>query len=406
VKNVLVITYWSFDDALIQTYTLPYVRIIAAHIPAGSTIHLITLEKDHSIVHDKRGSAIRAALPPGIVWAPLRYHRFGIRAVASWLLNIFRLTRYISKQKILVIHAWATPAGAVGYLLSRITGKPLVIDSYEPHAEAMVENGTWQRTSAAFRILFWLERKQSQHASWLISATEGMKGYARTRYGVTKAHFLVKPACVDLSLFSEKNVKNAELIASFGLHDKLVIGYAGKFGGIYLELEVFDLLKHAHDHWGDRLRILLLTSHSVAEIDGYCRKAGLNPNIVITRFVPHAQIADYIGLADIALTPVKPVPTKRFCTPIKDGEYWALGLLVVISHDISDDSDIILDNDAGVVIDKYETGEFIAAFEKIDRLLREPETQRRERIRSIAQRYRNFSVAHQVYSIVYGDGFK
>ena len=30
--NVLVLTYWSYKDALIQTYTLPYVRIIQKNL--------------------------------------------------------------------------------------------------------------------------------------------------------------------------------------------------------------------------------------------------------------------------------------------------------------------------------------------------------------------------------------
>ena len=48
-------------------------------------------------------------------------------------------------------------------------------------------------------------------------------------------------------------------------------------------------------------------------------------------------------------TPVKPVPTKRYCTPVKDGEYWALGLPVIITEGISDDSGIIREN--GIVGD-------------------------------------------------------
>ena len=35
---------------------------------------------------------------------------------------------------------WCMTAGSLGYILSKTSGKNLVIDSYEPHAEAMVEN--------------------------------------------------------------------------------------------------------------------------------------------------------------------------------------------------------------------------------------------------------------------------
>ena len=45
-EHVLVITYWSYADALVQTYTLPYLRIMLGVMPEGSSIHIVTLEKD------------------------------------------------------------------------------------------------------------------------------------------------------------------------------------------------------------------------------------------------------------------------------------------------------------------------------------------------------------------------
>ena len=44
-KNILVLTQWSYKDPLIQAYTLPYVDIIAAIIPPGSRIYLVTFEQ-------------------------------------------------------------------------------------------------------------------------------------------------------------------------------------------------------------------------------------------------------------------------------------------------------------------------------------------------------------------------
>ena len=44
--RILVLTFWSYKEGLIQTYTLPYLRQINAVLPEGSTIYLLTLEKD------------------------------------------------------------------------------------------------------------------------------------------------------------------------------------------------------------------------------------------------------------------------------------------------------------------------------------------------------------------------
>jgi len=44
--NILVFTYWPMNDALIQTYTLPYVNIIRNIINKERKIYIITLEKN------------------------------------------------------------------------------------------------------------------------------------------------------------------------------------------------------------------------------------------------------------------------------------------------------------------------------------------------------------------------
>ena len=406
-KNILVITYWSFPDALIQTYTLPYVRIIKKNLPTGSTVFLLTLEKDRDLQKSSEQIELKEGLiSDGIQLIPFVYRPFGLIAFFHWMLIMFRLIWLIHKSKIQVVHCWATPAGAIGYLLSVVTGRKLVLDSYEPHAEAMVENGTWKKDSFAFKILFWLEKKQSQRDTTVIAATKGMQYYAQEKYGTKLNDFWVKPACVDFNLFSGQKKKNPDLLAALNLTDKIVCVYAGKFGGIYLDREVFDFFKIAHNYWGDRFRVMLLTSHKQNEIEHYCTQAGLDPGIIRVRFVSHADVPGYMGLADFAITPVRPVPTKRYCTPIKDGEYWALGLPVVIPAHVSDDSDIIEMNHAGAVLYALKENDYRAAIEKIEALLKINPDEMFSRIHGLAQRYRSFQIAERVYENVYGNGFK
>ncbi len=406
-NNVLVITYWSFSDALIQAYTLPYIRMIRKQLPTGSTTWLLTLEKKSaSLNHDERSKIEARLLQEGIFWIPFKYRSFGVGAFLMWLGILARLLKLIMTHRISTIHCWATPAGAMGYLLSVLSGKSLIIDSYEPHAESMVENGTWKRGSLAFRLLFWLERKQSQRARALISATEGMRSYAKEKYGARLQKFWVKPACVDLSLFSPSKIKNPLLLSELDLTGKIVCVYAGKLGGIYLQKEVFEFFRVAQDFWGDRFRIILLSSHIPAEMIGFCQASGVEPSIIRTMFVPHNKVPEYMGLGDFALTPVKPVPTKRFCTPIKDGEYWALGLPVVIPANISDDSEIIERNNAGAVLYSLDMEQYLKAVQKIDSLLKEDHLLLFSRINRLAVQYRSFQIAEDVYQKVYGGGFE
>lgn len=395
-RNVLVLTYWSWNEALIQTYTLPYLRIMLKVLPPGSTIHLVTLEKGEFVL----GARI---VEPGIMVHAFRYRPFGVRGMSMLAGLVWRSVRLVRRFKVDTVHAWCTPAGMIGYLVSMLTGRPLVIDSYEPHAEAMVENGTWSRSGIAFRTLFLFERLQTRRARSVIAAVPGMRDYALRTYGHVPQDFHVKPACVDLAQFGPGDIKRAELVERYGLNGKLVVVYAGKFGGIYWDQEVFDLLRVARDHWGHRLHVLLLTGQPEEELVGYMENAGLPRSLFTIRSVPHAEVPVHMGLGDLALTPVRPVPTKRYCTPIKDGEYWALGLPVVITSGISDDSEIIRTHGIGSVIEGNTTEAYERAIQEVDGLLKRYSRQELyDRIRPVAEKYRHFRVAEAVYLNIYG----
>lgn len=402
-KNILVLTYFSYKDALIQTYTLPYLRIIREYLPAGSKIFLVTLEKPHLRATAEELTQIREQLKQEDVHLiDFSYSRFGLKAVIKWALFIARLAVLCFTEKITFIHSWCMTAGTAGYMLSKLTGLPLIIDSYEPHADSMVENGTWRANSLAFKILLLFEKLESRHADVVIGTTRGMKEYAMKRYKADLPRFYVKPACVDLNIFSVEEAKDTDLCRQYNLQNKIVCVYAGKVGGIYLEREIFDFFKAGSDYWGDKFRVLLLTDISEAQVRDLSIKSGLDPQVVVSRFVEHKDVPKHLALGDFAINPVKPVPTKRYCTSIKDGEYWAMGLPVVITPNISDDSDIIKENRIGAVITDFTGDAYLQAIKEIDELLKKHSRRElAEKIHAVAVKYRNFSCAREIYKELY-----
>jgi glycosyltransferase involved in cell wall biosynthesis len=402
VKNVLILTYWSFTDALIQTYTLPYVRLIKKNIGKDGKIFLLTLEQKFFKMNDdeweKEQLKYRAE---NIVLIRFKYDHFGLKMVFRVILLLFSLVRLINKENVGFIHAWCTPAGAIGYILSKFTNTDLIIDSYEPHAESMVENGTWNRSSFKFKLLFWLEKKQSQKASNVIALTQGMRNYAKLKYDVTFENYYVKPALVNLDKFSWKKDIYQNLRENKNFEDKVICVYAGKLGGIYLEEDVFDFIKVASDFWKEKFKMYLLTDKNIDEVDAFIKQKKIPANCVETHFVAHKEIQDYYQLADFAINPVKPVPSKRYCTSIKDGEYWAMGLPVVITKDISDDSDIIKEENIGYVLNSLTDEEYKKACLKINTLLSEDKTLSVSKIQDVAFRYRRFEIAEKIYKELY-----
>jgi glycosyltransferase involved in cell wall biosynthesis len=400
--NILALTYWSYKDALIQTYTLPYIKIIRKNLPIDSKIFLVTLEQPATQFTKIEYTQIKAELSKyNIHLLPFKYYPFGIKATLNALLLIFSLIKICLTCKIKFIHAWCTPAGSIGYLLSKITKIKLILDSYEPHAEAMVENNDWKRSGFAFKILFYFERLQTLQATTFIATTAGMKYYALDKYGVDLKNFYVKPACVDLQKFSFNEVKRNELRNGLNWSGKIICIYAGKVGGIYLDKEIFDFFKEAHLFWGEKFRVLMLTPTSPQIIKQLATQANLPTQVLKIQSVSHNEVSDYMSIADFALNPVKPVPSKRYCTSIKDGEYWAMGLPIVITKNISDDTEIIENNNIGAVLNKLSKLNYLEAVKKIDTLLINDNPPLRKRIRAIATEYRGYTIAEHIYREIY-----
>jgi glycosyltransferase involved in cell wall biosynthesis len=308
---------------------------------------------------------------------------------------------YIIFKRIGYIHTFCTPAGGYGYILSKITGRKLVVDSYEPHAEYMVECGVWKESEFAFKVLNSLEKKQALRAKHLIATTPTMVPHTNQRFQINIRDWEVKPACVDLEKFSYDGKTAGEMRSQLGLHNKIVCVYAGKFGDFYLKEEVFEFYKVAFEYWKEKFHVLLLSDISRDELDEYCNRFQLPPQGFTLIKAPHSLVPKYMSAADFGLSPYRPTPSKRFCTPIKNGEYWALGLPVVITKDISVDSDMISEKGIGYVLNDLTPNEYLNAVKKIDELLKKERDQLRKQIRQVAVDNRSFSIAESIYQKIY-----
>lgn len=405
-RNLLALTYWSYKDALVQSAVLPYLRMMRGALPEGSEVFLLTAEQPHlRMSEEERRRAEGVLAAEGVRLLTVDYTRFGARAAARLSGLVPRLLRLCLTERVRHLHAWGPTAGGVGYFLSKLTGAPLVLDSYEPHAESMVEVGWWTRESKAFKLMFALEGLQSRRARAAVATTRGVRDYAREKYGAEFERFYVKPATVDLERFSPERARDPGLAKQLGLEGRLVCVYAGKVGGIYLERELFDLFGAAAAHWGERFRVLMLTDAPPERVKELAAASGLGPEVVTSKFVEFRDVPRHLALGDFAVNPVRPVPTKRYCTSVKDGEYWAMGLPVVIPHDIGDDSRIIRDNRIGAVIEEFTPEAYARAVREIDALLsREPREALRARIRAVADRERNVKHAERIYRELYAEG--
>ena len=77
--NILVFTQWSYKDALVQTYTLPYVDIIRKIISPERKILLLTAEQNPIALNEHETEAINAD------WAKKEHEAIASAVQAIWI---------------------------------------------------------------------------------------------------------------------------------------------------------------------------------------------------------------------------------------------------------------------------------------------------------------------------------
>ena len=105
--RILVITTWEFHDALIQSNTLPYLKIIQEQNP-DAELFLLTEEKDKRFFATSNLAAVQSELKnQNITLVPHLYRRFGLRKLlgaAGQFLKLYQLV-----LKICVIQLLSMP---------------------------------------------------------------------------------------------------------------------------------------------------------------------------------------------------------------------------------------------------------------------------------------------------------
>ena len=100
-NSILVLTHWSFQDALVQTYTLPYVRMIRKNIDPARKIVLVTFEQEHLKMNDIVKKEQELLLSKnGIELLTLEYSKINLNFPFKAFGYFYKLLNAISKNRI------------------------------------------------------------------------------------------------------------------------------------------------------------------------------------------------------------------------------------------------------------------------------------------------------------------
>ena len=394
--RILFLGYWGLRDSLTTSTVFPHLRVLQER-PDVAAIRFVTIE---------RGAEAQAplAFEPGfpadkISFEPLR-SRPGRNVLLNKIEDFTRFPKELLRQaaefKPDFIMARGAPAGALAYLVWKKIRLPFYVESFEPHADYMLESGVWKVYDPRYLFERHWEKRMKQVAAGLMPVAEN---YRRQLIGegVPAGRIVTVPCSVDAAAFAHDAAAGQRVRQALGFAADSTVGiYVGKFGDIYYDGEAFGLFRAAADHFGSGFRLIVLTPDPVAEVRHKLAAAGLADAVAFVTKAPHPEVPAYLSAADFAFATIKPAPCRRFCSAIKIGEYWANGLPVLVSPGVGDDSAIIEAERGGAVFDLTQPGSVATALGRVAALVQEPGG--RARIHGLAVRHRSPARAREAYA--------
>ncbi|MBO0357363.1 glycosyltransferase [Hymenobacter sp. BT186] len=393
--NLLFLSYWGLEDGLTVSTVFPHLRLLQ-ETPEIKRILFVTIERGASASRELR-------FAPGFVTDKITFAPLRSRQNQPLLLNKIddfvrfpnELIALVKAHRIDVLLGRGAPAGALAYLVWKKTKTPFLVESFEPHADYMLESGVWKSYDPRYLFQRYWEKKQKQLAVGLMPVAENYRRQL-VQEGVPAPRIVTVPCSVNVPDFSFDPTRRQQVRARLGINQAAPVGiYVGKFGDIYYDAEAFDLFRDAAAHFGPQFRLLVLTPNPEAEVRAKLAKVGFGPEQVFVTKAPHAEVPGYLSAADFAFATIKPAECRRFCSPIKVGEYWAAGLPVLLTEGVGDDSDIIQQEGGGAIFNLERPATVPAALQQISTLLQQPKY--RVDIRELAVRHRTVARAQEAY---------
>ena len=284
----------------------------------------------------------------------------------------------IARTKPALVHAASNYLNAAPALMAaRRAGLPFV---YEVR-------GLWELTHAAKDPRFehseryeWQRQQESRVASeadLVVAISHGLKRELIER-GVDERRIMIAPNCVDPIVFAPRK-KDRELAKELFLGDSKVLGFLGSMTTYEGLIDLVTALSQLRHNGHDVCALLVGDGPALPEVREAARSLGVLNHLIMPGRVPHADVARWYSLMDIAVYPRRPSKVTELVPPLKPLEAMAMGLPVVASN-VSAIAESVIDQESGFL---FERGNADSLFRTLDGVMREP-----KRARAVARQGR------------------
>jgi glycosyltransferase involved in cell wall biosynthesis len=205
-----------------------------------------------------------------------------------------------------VIHAHLHEGGLLGWLLTKVTGAPLVFDYQGSLTSEMVDHHFLREDSWAYAPLLWLETRINRAAPVLLTSSQHAANLLKQRFEIPEERIYPTPDCVNADTFSPRILSGEgrnELKRELGVPvDRQIIAYLGllaEYQGTGLLLEAVRQLKQERND----VHLLLMGYPNVETYQAQATQLGVSDAVTFTDRVPYQDAPRYLALGDIAVAP-------------------------------------------------------------------------------------------------------
>jgi len=371
-KGILYISYDGMLEPLGQSQVLAYLRRLAGE----QRIHLISFEKpeDWAMVTERK-QLVRDIALKGIIWHPLRYHKWPSALATAWDIACgIMLGLWLSKwHRLSVVHARSYVPSVMALVLKRLTGLKYVFDMRGFWADEKVDGDSWARSGLMYFVAKRFERRFLLEADHVVSLTNAAVEI------IEKFEYLqgrmppisVIPTCADLAHF--RPLPRPE---SCTVELGFVLGYVGSVGTYYLFDEVvasFVQLRLMRPE----ARFLILNRGQHTYIRDRLFKAGVPEAAVELTSANHVEIPNQIARMDAGIFFIKPIFSKKASSPTKLAEFLGCGIPCLGNDGVGDMTTVLEGEQVGVVLRLFDAVSIKVALEQLLRLTGDAATRQR-----------------------------
>jgi hypothetical protein len=366
---------------------LSYIKKIAD--PNKYRFHIITFEQEKYFITSDEKLKVKSDLEKsGIYWHPRKYHSGSLillRKILDVIQTFFLLIYLRLFKQVKTIFAFANVAAAFSIIFKKLLGFKMIVYSYEPHSEFLAELNIWNTKSLKYKLLSTLEKKAGMEADFVLTGTKHM--VKKLKAAGSKASLHRAPTGINKDLFFPED--SSALKTKYGIQNKKILFYIGKFGDLYYDQEIPLLFKHLKASIPD-LFFFVVTPSDLSNVQKSFSDSGVKSSFkIIPSNLTREEVRMHINMADICLSAVPPTPSQKFRSPTKVAEYLLCGKPFITPIGISEDDEYAMTENVGVVLQDFSALEISKKTSEVSTYLSEDKIQQSKRCRDVGIAYRD-----------------